>query len=318
MIKISNETCIEENTYGNVAVLLPAHNEESVVGKTVKDFLLALPGCTVVVCNNASSDKTTHEAIKSGALVINEERPGKGNAVRRLLATVEAEILVIADADTTYDATAAPLMINHLKNEHLDMVTGIRSTQDKMAYRRGHTIGNKIFNRLFCRLFQTNTQDIFSGYRVLTGRFARAFPIQATGFEIEAEMTAVATALNLSIGEFPVNYFARPANSHSKLRTYRDGFRILRTYLRLLRHFYPKRFFGFLAIIFGIISTGFGIPIILEFFETGLVPRFPTVILASSLGLISIVILMTGLLLESIAKNRIEQRQLMLLIKRSN
>lgn len=318
MIKINALHVSPMLTYESVAVLLPAYNEAMVVGQTVRSFQAALPGCTVIVCNNASTDNTAEMAQAAGAIVIDEGMPGKGNAVRRLLATVDAEILVMADADTTYDATAAPRMISHLQHEHLDMVTGVRVMMDKTAYRRGHIWGNRLFNRLFGSLFKTQTQDVFSGYRVLTGRFARALPVQATGFEIEAEMSAVAAVLKLSVGEVPVEYYARPIGSKSKLSTYRDGFRILCTYVRLLRHFHPKRFFGFWSALTALASLGWGLPVVLEFFNTGLVPRFPTAILASSLGLISVMILVTGLLLEAIARNRIEQRQLMMLIKKGS
>lgn len=315
MIKVGVAPASPRSEYRDVAVLLPAYNEEAAVGDTVKAFLRALPGCTVVVCNNCSTDETAAAARAAGAQVIDENMPGKGNAVRRLFATVDANIYVMADADTTYDADAAREMIAKMQDEHLDMVTGIRVHSDKSAYRRGHVWGNLLFNKLFSRLFKSATQDVFSGYRVLSGRFARSLPVQSTGFEIETEMTAVATILKLSVGEVPVNYYPRPAGSYSKLNTYQDGFKILRTYIRLIRHFYPKRFYGLVSILLAVLSISLGAPVVLEYLDTGLVPRLPTAVLASSIGMLSVFTLMSGLLLESIAKSRIEQRQLALLIK---
>lgn len=316
MIKIGSSPLNSRTSYSDVAVILPAHNEAQVVGETVKSFISALPGCIVVVCDNRSTDSTAEAARKAGALVIDEPALGKGNAVRRLLATVDAELYVMADADTTYDANAARDMIALMEQEHLDMVTGVRKHVDQAAYRRGHILGNIFFNKLFSNLFKTKTQDVFSGYRVLSGRFARALPVQAVGFEIETEMSAVASILKLSIGEHPVRYLPRPTGSHSKLSTYRDGIKILRTYIRLLRHFYPKRFYGFLAIIIGISSLFLGVPVVVNFFETGLVPRLPTAVLASSLGILSMLSIMIGLILDSIAKGKIELRQLIFLIYR--
>lgn len=315
MIKVGVAQKDVRTDYRDVAVLLPAYNEEAAVGDTVQAFLQALPGCTVIVCNNCSTDQTVSVARAAGAQVINENMSGKGNAVRRLFATVDANLYVMADADTTYDANAAREMIEKMQAEHLDMVTGVRVHSDKTAYRRGHVWGNLLFNKLFSRLFKSVTHDVFSGYRVLSGRFARSLPVQSTGFEIETEMTAVATILKLSVGEVPVNYYPRPAGSFSKLNTYKDGFKILLTYVRLIRHFYPKRFYGLISVVLAMLSVVLGLPVVFEYLETGLVPRFPTAILASSIGMLSVFTLMSGLLLESIAKSRIEQRQLALLIK---
>lgn len=310
MITAGKQHDKQRNSYNDVAVILPAYNEEITVGKTVEAFREALPGCIVVVCNNASTDATSEVARKSGALVIDEPKPGKGNAVRRLLTTVDADFYLMADADSTYDANAAPEIIHMMEQKHLDMVTGVRSHNQNSAYRSGHVLGNKLFNYLFCKLFKTHSSDIFSGYRGFTKRFAYAMPVQSSGFEIETEMTALASILRISVGEITIKYSPRPSGSISKLNTYFDGLKILSNYFRILRHFYPKRFYGALALIMGAISISLGIPIILEFIDTGLVPRMPTAVLASSLGIISTTSLMTGLILESIARNRIEQRQL--------
>lgn len=303
-----------ENVYGNVAVIMPAFNEEYTVGDTVKSFRDALPGCKVVVCDNASTDNTVECARLAGADVIEEKMKGKGHAVRRLLATVRADIYVLSDADSTYDAKSASRMISFMKAQHLDLVTGVRNSVDTSAYRSGHVWGNALFNRLFNRLFNTYTRDIFSGYRVFSQRFARVLPIQSSGFEIEAEMTAIASILKLPTGEFDTPYIARPLGSQSKLRTYTDGSKILMSYFRLYRHFYPKKFYSLIAFFVAFLSLLMGIPVVIEYSHTGLVPRLPTAVLASSLAIISFVVFTTGIILESIARNRIEQRKLFFLL----
>lgn len=297
-----------------IAVILPAHNEESTVATTIQAFKQALPNCQIVVCDNASTDQTAQVARQAGASIINEPQKGKGNAVRRLLATVEADIYILADADQTYDASSATAMIKLLQDQQLDMVTGVRQHTNSTSYRLGHLWGNALFNRLFGHLFRSQTQDIFSGYRVFTQRFARILPIQSSGFEIETEMTALASILKISTGEYPVAYSPRPEGSSSKLRTWSDGFKILKSYFRLFRHFYPKRFYGSLAGATTLLSVLIGLPVIIEFFQTGLVPRLPTAVLASSLGVIAFVLFTSGIILEAIARNRIEQRQLFFLI----
>ena len=298
--------------FQGIAVLLPAHNEELAVAQTVRGFFSALPGCTVIVCDNCSTDATAELARQSGAIVIEEPLRGKGNAVRRLLNSVDADIYVIADADTTYDPLAAVQMIELLRADHLDLVTGVRQHTDPSAYRRGHVFGNTLFNKLFEGLFQVRTRDVFSGYRVISGRFARTLCIQSSGFELETELTAIAAVLKLSVAEMPVKYSARPAGSASKLKTYSDGFRILKTYLLLLHQFHPKSFYGFFSVLSGLICLGLGLPVVVEFFQTGLVPRFPTAILASSIGLISVILFVLSILLDILAKIRLEQRQLIL------
>lgn len=310
-----NVKSFEQNSrtkYSGVAVLLPAHNEELVVGETIRGFLEALPGCTVIVCDNCSTDQTAVRAREHGATVIYEPLKGKGNAVRRLLNSVEADVYVMADADTTYDPRPAAEMIALLNREHLDLVTGVRQHTAPSAYRRGHVVGNLVFNKLFERLFQVYSRDIFSGYRVISGRFARALCVQSSGFEIETELATVAAVLKLSVAEYPVNYSPRPEGSHSKLNTYSDGIRIMHTYIRLLRHFRPRRFYGFLSATLALVSLGLGLPVVHEFFQTGLVPRFPTAILASSIGLISVLFFVLSILLESLTRIRLEQRQLIL------
>ncbi|MFM7007963.1 MAG: glycosyltransferase family 2 protein [Betaproteobacteria bacterium] len=312
MINIKSSEQGLHSKYSGVAVLLPAYNEELVVGKTIRGFLEALPGCTVVVCDNCSTDATAARAREHGASVIYEPIKGKGNAVRRLLNSVEADVYVMADADTTYDPRPAADMIALLNSDHLDLVTGVRQPTEPSAYRRGHLFGNFVFNKLFERLFEVHSKDIFSGYRVISGRFAKALCIQSSGFEIETELATVAAVLKLSVAEYPVAYSPRPEGSQSKLNTYSDGLRIMQTYIRLLRHFRPRRFYGVLSAMLALISLGLGLPVVFEFFQTGLVPRFPTAILASSIGLMSVIFFVLSILLESLTRIRLEQRQLVL------
>ncbi len=297
-----------------VAVIIPAYNEEDTVGDTVRAFLRALPGCSVSVCDNGSTDATAQRARQAGAQVLAEPTRGKGHAVRRLLGAVHADVYVLADADLTYDADSAAAMISLLQSQRLDMVTGVRLATEASAYPAGHAWGNALFNRLFGWLFHVPTRDVFSGYRIFTRRFVRVLPVLSAGFEIETEMSAMAAILHLSTGEIDVPYRPRPAGSTSKLRTWSDGWRILRGFLRLFRHFSPQRFYGLVATLLFLISLALGIPVVLEYLETGLVPRFPTAILASSLAVIGAGLMTTGHILEAIARNRIEQRQLFFLL----
>lgn len=316
MIKLPPRDTSQPRThYADVAVVLPAFNEALSVAATVRAFQHALPGAHLVVCDNNSADATADEAERAGATVIAEPAGGKGNAIRRLLASVEADIIVMSDADATYDAQAAVAMIAQLEAEHLDMVTGVRQASDERAFRRGHVLGNRLFNGLFSRLFSVTTRDVFSGFRVLSGRFARALPVQSSGFEIETEMSAVAATLKLSCGEHHVRYVPRQLGSTSKLRTYRDGFHILFSYVHLMRSFQPLRLYGFMAVSIMLLSLLIGLPIVVEFLQTGLVPRFPSAILASSLAIIAMIILAAGSILDAIARSRIEHLQLMIKLK---
>ena len=317
MIEIGVSKLLARHDYSDVAVILPAHNEEIGVGVTTEGFLKSLPGCSVFVCNNGSTDATSEVAELAGAVVINEDMVGKGNAVRRLLTSVNAKIYVMADADLTYDADMSKEMVDLLERDNLDMVTGVRIHNDSSAYRSGHILGNKVFNWLFRGLFDTKTKDVFSGYRVFSQRFARVLSIRSKGFEVEAEISALAAILGVAVGERNVPYSPRLSGSHSKLKTYSDGYKILRTYISMIKNFHPKRFYGFFAVLIGFTSICFGTPVIFTYIETGLVPRLPTAILASSLGIVSMLALLVGIVLEAIAKFRIEQRQLFLLSQKS-
>ncbi|MFT3926328.1 MAG: glycosyltransferase [Myxococcales bacterium] len=293
-----------------VAIVLPCYNEELAVAKTVEDFREVFPEASIYVIDNNSSDRTAEIARKHGARVLHESRRGKGNAVRRAFADIEADVYVMADGDGTYDAAAAIPMVDMLVDQHLDLVTGCRVHSDPMAYRAGHVMGNRMFNGIVNWLFGERVRDLFSGYRVMSRRFVKSFPAMSAGFEIEAEMSIHALQLRLAHREYDSRYSSRMPGSHSKLNTLRDGVRILSHVIRLLRLYRPRKFFGALAALMSTLSLAFGIPVIVTFFETGLVPRFPTAILATGLGLLGAMLWLLGVVLESVSTLTIEVKRL--------
>ena len=293
-----------------VAVVLPCFNEEVAIGRTVAAFRAALPESAIYVIDNNSSDRTAEVARAAGAHVRRETRRGKGNAVRRAFADIEADVYVMADGDGTYDAQAAAPMIGELFEHHLDMVTGCRVHSDRAAYRAGHVFGNRMFNRMVNLLFGEAVRDLFSGYRVLSRRFVKSFPAMSVGFEIEAEMSIHALQLRLGHTELECGYTSRPPGSHSKLSTLKDGLRILSHVVRLLRLYRPRKFFGSLGIGFALTSLGLGLPIVVTYLEIGQVPRFPTAILASGLGLLGALLWLLGLVLESVSQLTLEVKRL--------
>ena len=218
-----------------IAVLLPCYNEEAAIAATVAGFKQALPTATVYVYDNNSSDRTREIAAKAGAIVRSERQQGKGHVVRRMFADVDADVYVIADGDLTYDSKAAPAMVDMLIAEQLDMVVGTRRHEEKEAFRGGHVIGNKLFTGLLAGLFGRSFTDIFTGYRVFSRRFVKSFPVLSSGFEIETEISVHALELRMPVGEVETAYAARPEGSHSKLSTYSDGWRILKTIVTLYR-----------------------------------------------------------------------------------
>lgn len=296
--------------YSNLTVLLPAHNEEMTIADTMRQLAEKLPGATFLVCDNASTDNTSALARQFGARVIHETRKGKGYAVTRLFAEAEGDYFLLVDADTTYDPLAAPDMVDYCCNHNLDMVTGIRKHTDEAAYRAGHTLGNKCFSYLFSRLFSTHASDIFSGYRVFSRRFVKSFPVNSSGFEIETELSALATTLQLPVGEMDCQYRPRPTNSKSKLNTYRDGLRILLSMLQLFQAYRPLAFWTLLSAVLALTGLGLGARVVYDFIETGLVLRFPTAILATGLMLLAAGSLFAGLILDGIKRLSIQQRQL--------
>lgn len=293
-----------------VAVILPCYNEEAAIGQTVAAFRAALPGAAIYVYDNNSRDRTVEVAREAGAIVRSERMQGKGNVVRRMFADVDADIYVMADGDATYDAAAAPAMIGKVLNDGLDMVVGTRIHEAADAYRRGHVLGNRAMTGLLARLFGRSFTDIFSGYRVFSRRFVKSFPVLSAGFEIETEISVHALELKMPVGEVETRYLARPEGSASKLSTYRDGFRIARTILTLYRIEKPMLFFGWVAGLLGLLALILAAPLALTFAQTGLVPRFPTAILATGLVILSALSLFAGLILDTVVRGRREMRRL--------
>jgi len=235
-----------------IAVILPCYNEEAAIGKTVRDFRAALPTAKVYVYDNNSTDRTVHAARDAGAIVRSEMRQGKGNVMRRMFADVEADIYVLVDGDATYDAPSAPRMIDKLLDERLDMVVGLRVDQTQAAYRLGHRTGNRMLTEYLSSTFGQAFKDILSGYRVFSRRFVKSFPVLSDGFEIETELAVYALELSLPVAEVETPYYARPEGSVSKLNTWRDGFRIFGTMLKLYRSERPLRFFTVIGILLGL------------------------------------------------------------------
>jgi glycosyltransferase involved in cell wall biosynthesis len=293
-----------------IAVLLPCYNEEAAIAQTVAGFRAALPGAAIYVYDNNSMDRTREVAGAAGAVVRTERMQGKGHVVRRMFADVEADVYVMADGDATYDAAAAPELVRRLVEEQLDMVVGARRSEVEEAYRRGHRLGNRLFTGLLARLFGATFSDIFSGYRVFSRRFAKSFPALAGGFETETEISIHALELAMPVGEMVTAYGARPEGSHSKLSTWRDGWRIMRTILHLFRIERPVLFYGGFGLFLAAVAIVLAIPLAITFVETGLVPRFPTAILATGLMILAFMSFMCGLILDTVVRGRREVRRL--------
>jgi len=293
-----------------IAVLLPCYNEGLSIRNVVNKFRAVLPTADIYVYDNNSTDNTAEEALAAGAIVRAEQWPGKGNVVRRMFADIDADLYVMADGDGTYDAEAAPVMIEMAICNHLDMVVGTRQNVYENAHRLGHGFGNRLFNGLYRRLFGRMFNDIFSGYRVFTRRFVMSFPAVSSGFEIETEMSVHASQLRIPVAEHPTAYGARQEGSVSKLRTVRDALRILRTFVIMFKEYRPAMFFGSLAAALLILALVLAIPVFITYFETGLVPRFPTAVLAASIVLLASVFGVSGLILDSVARGRLEQKRI--------
>lgn len=293
-----------------IAVLLPCYNEAAAIGQTVADFRAALPDAEIYVYDNNSSDKTAEVAAAAGAVVRTERMQGKGHVVRRMFADIEADIYVMADGDATYEAAAAPALVRRLLLEKLDMVVGARKSEVEAAYRRGHRLGNVMLTGMLARIFGRSFSDILSGYRIFSRRFVKSFPVLSSGFEIETEISVHALELRMPVAEQVTAYAARPEGSESKLNTWRDGFRILNTIVTLFRYERPLIFFGFIAAIFAFASVILGFPLFITFMKTGLVPRFPTAILATGLVILSALNGMCGLILDTVVRGRLEVRRL--------
>ncbi len=296
-----------------IAVLVPCFNEEAAIGKVVADFRAALPTATVYVYDNNSTDKTGEVAAAAGAVVRRELRRGKGNVVRRMFQDIEADVYVMVDGDDTYDASRAPELVDKLVSDNLDMVVGRRIETHQAAYRAGHRLGNRVLTGLVARLFGAQLVDMLSGYRIFSRRFVKSFPSSSREFEIETELTVHAMQMKMAIAEIDTNYKERPPGSTSKLRTFRDGWRILLTITNLMRNERPLLFFALIAFVLSGIALALGIPVVLEYLDTHQVLRFPTAILCSGLGVIAMMCLATGLILDLVAHVRREAKRLVYL-----
>ena len=293
-----------------IAVLVPCFNEEAAVANVVADFRKVLPSAQIYVYDNNSKDRTAAIAREAGAEVRAERRQGKGHVVRRMFADIDADIYVLVDGDATYDAPSAPRMIEMLVREHLDMVVGLRVDQNKAAYRAGHRAGNLLLTRFLAEVFGHDFKDILSGYRVFSRRFVKSFPVLSDGFEIETELSVHALELALPVAEIETPYFARPEGSFSKLNTWRDGFRILGTMLKLYRSEKPLRFFTAIGIFLALVSVGLAIPIFVTYVQEGIVPRLPTAVLSTGLMIVAILSMSSGLVLDTVTRGRREMKLL--------
>lgn len=300
-----------------IAVLVPCHNEEVAIGKVVAGFQASLPGATVYVYDNNSTDRTLEVAAAAGAVVRRERQQGKGNVVRRMFADVEADGYILVDGDGTYEPTDAPAMLAALFGEGLDMVTGVRVTDAAAAYRRGHRLGNRVLTGVVRHVFGNRVTDMLSGYRCFSRRFVKSFPGLAHGFETETEFTVHALELRLPVGELPTAYRERPAGSASKLRTYYDGYRILRMILALVQRERPRFFFGAASVFLAILSLVLFLPVLETFVETGLVPRLPTFMASALIMLLAILSAACGLILDTVTRGRIEAKRIAYLAQES-
>ena len=293
-----------------VAVLIPCFNEEAAIGKVVTDFRLALPNAAIYVYDNNSTDHTMLEARAAGAVVRSEMLQGKGHVVRRMFADVEADFFVLVDGDDTYDATAAPRMLQVMLDHHCDMVSAARTTSHEGAYRLGHRLGNRVLTGMVRWVFGKGVSDMLSGFRVFSRRFVKSFPAMASGFETETEFTVHALALHMPMQEVAVSYRGRPAGSRSKLRTVSDGLRILRAILALIEQERPMQSFAVTALVLLLSGLLIGAPVVVTYLQTGLVPRLPTALLSTGLVLLAFLSLTCGLILDSVSRGRKELKRL--------
>jgi len=301
----------------SIAVLIPCYNEAAAIAEVVRDFRSALPGAAIHVFDNASSDDTAAIARDAGAIVHGVELRGKGNVVRRMFADVEAGIYVLVDGDGTYDAASAPRLVELLRSERCDMVVATRQHTSVDAYRPGHVLGNRLLTGFLSWIFGRACADILSGYRVFSRRFVKSFPVLSAGFEIETEITVHALELRVPIAETETPYSERAEGSESKLRTYRDGMRILLTIVRLFSAERPMMFYSMIAALLALISIVLMVPVAITYAQTGLVPRFPTAILSTGLMLLAALSLSAGGILDTVTRGRRELKMLHYLAQRA-
>ena len=293
-----------------IAVVIPCYNEAVAIGRVVEGFRKSLPQAAIHVFDNDSTDDTAAEAQRSGAIVHRVALRGKGNVVRRMFADVEADVYVMVDGDDTYDASAAPLLVAKLLDERLDMVVGRRVTEQTAAYRAGHRTGNVMLTKATALVFGNAFDDLLSGYRAFSRRFAKSFPAHSAGFEIETELAVHALGMRMPVAEVPTAYGARPEGSHSKLSTYRDGLRILTTIGRLVKSERPLAFFSVGFALFFLLAVALATPLLFVYLETGLVPRLPTAVLCAALVLLAFILLGCGLILDTVTRGRWEAKRM--------
>ncbi|HEV2607249.1 MAG TPA: glycosyltransferase [Xanthomonadaceae bacterium] len=295
-----------------VAVLIPCHNEALTVGKVVQDFRTALPEALIYVFDNASDDNTADLARAAGAKVIRVPAKGKGHVVRSMFRDVDADVFLMVDGDDTYPAERARAMVEPIVAGEADMVVGTRlEAHHDASFRRFHGFGNRLVRGVISRLFNTSLADVLSGYRAFSARFVQSMPVLSQGFEIETELTVFALSQGMQLREIPVPYGSRPEGSHSKLHTFRDGYRVLRTILFLYKDFRPLQFFGLIALACFLAGIGFGAIVVREFALTGLVTHPSTAVLSVALVLVGMLSLATGLILDTV--NRRSQELMRLL-----
>lgn len=289
----------------DIAVLIPCYNEELTVAAVIQSFRKSLPQAKIYVYDNNSRDRTAEIAAAEGALVRSVKLQGKGNVIRRMFADIDADIYVMADGDVTYSVDRSHELVEKLIEQNLDTVIGVREA-DHSAFPRGHVFGNALFNRIVKYLFGQGLTDVFSGFRVFSHRFAKTFPSNSRGFETETEMSIHILEMRLPFAEMRLPYYNRPEGSFSKLNTYRDGMRILLTMLSMFRETKPLIFFGLFGLFLILLSLALGTPVILNWLETGTVPRLPTAILATGLTVIATLSFACGLVLDGISRSRRE------------
>lgn len=299
-----------KSEYPSICVIVPCYNEQEAVAQVIRDFRDSLPDATIYVYDNNSGDETIARAQSAGAIIRRESRQGKGNVVRRAFSDVDADIYIMVDGDATYDAKASPEIVRKIIDDGLDFVNCIRVDSTNGAYRRGHRLGNVAFTGIVKSIFGSEINDMLSGYKGLSRRFVKSFPALSKGFEIETELAVHALALRMPIGDINTDYFDRPAGSVSKLSTFKDGWRILRTVIVLARDERPLAFFSLISAVLVVISLALGFPIVSEFVRTGLVPRLPTAILSSSLMVLAAMGFIAGLILDSTTRGRRETKRL--------
>jgi glycosyltransferase involved in cell wall biosynthesis len=298
-----------------IAVIIPCYNEAATIAQVVRDFAAALPGAAIVVGDNNSHDETARLAREAGAMVIAEPRQGKGNMLRTLLQSVEAECYLMVDGDATYPAESARQLCDKVLNEGCDMAIGDRlsSTYFTVNQRRFHNTGNRMMRGLVNWMCHSNVQDILTGYRAMSRRFVKNFPLRSTGFEVETEMTVHALEHSFKVDAVPVDYRDRPEGSHSKLSTWGDGLRAIKTALTLFGEHRPLRFFSIIAAVLLLLALVLVTPVLIEYFQTGLVPRFPTLIVSGFIAMLAMMLWVGGVILEVISRNNWKQYELMLM-----